>query len=120
MRLISINILCCRVKNCKGGEKSLELKVDKFEEVKKDLNREALLKMLDMMDWVLIVELSSIIKVNIPDNRPSEIDDDLMNMLHRLIFEIDILEGNLKCSSCDRLYPIIDGIPNLILDDKEI
>jgi uncharacterized protein YbaR (Trm112 family) len=30
--------------------------------------------------------------------------------------ELELVESTLVCSVCGRIYPIVDGIPNMVLD----
>ena len=39
--------------------------------------------------------------------------------LHRIVMEIEVLEGTLECPNCKRKYPIVNGIPNMILSEEE-
>jgi multifunctional methyltransferase subunit TRM112 len=47
-------------------------------------------------------------------------DETFLRRMHRILFEFDIVKGKLVCEDCGRVYPIVDGIPNLIMDDEEI
>lgn len=59
---------------------------------------------------------------NFPDMITDELkaDQDFLRRLHRMLFEFDITKGKLVCGDCERIYPVVDGIPNLIMDDDEI
>ena len=59
---------------------------------------------------------------NFPDFVTEELkaDQDFLKRLHRILFEFDIIKGKLVCADCGRIYPIVDGIPNLIMDEDEI
>ena len=39
--------------------------------------------------------------------------------LHKILLETEVIEGNLECPSCNRKYPIVNGIPNMILTEEE-
>jgi len=43
--------------------------------------------------------------------QPSQLARDL----HRLLMETCVLEGELKCASCDHVYAVKEGIPNFLL-----
>lgn len=47
-------------------------------------------------------------------------NEDFLKKLHRMLFEFDIIKGKLICADCGRVYPIVDGIANLIMDEDEI
>jgi uncharacterized protein YbaR (Trm112 family) len=40
--------------------------------------------------------------------------------MQRILYDTHIVEGCLVCPSCKREYPIVKGIPNMILEDSEI
>lgn len=47
-------------------------------------------------------------------------DNDFLQKLHHILLEIDIVEGNLECPETGRLFPITDGIPNMLLNEDEV
>lgn len=51
---------------------------------------------------------------------PEEMVDNLLYNLHKLLLEIRIIDGELKCSGCERVYPIQNKICNFVLRDDEI
>ena len=51
MRLISQNILCCRVNKCFGNNKSLNLFVEESKVVEKEFSKPMVLKMFSWMEW---------------------------------------------------------------------
>lgn len=59
---------------------------------------------------------------DIPAVQPENIGDNeaLLQKLHHLLFEIDVLEGQLECPETGRVFPITDGIPNMLLNEDEV
>lgn len=47
-------------------------------------------------------------------------DNDFLQKLHHVLMEIDIVEGNLECPETGRLFPISEGIPNMLLNEDEV
>jgi uncharacterized protein YbaR (Trm112 family) len=50
-----------------------------------------------------------------------------LRRLHRIMLDVmavvnqtHIIEGKLICLSCTREYPIVNGIPNMILTEREM
>ena len=72
-----------------------------------------------MVDYALVLSLAQHIKATVPASKEA-VDENSLRAVFRVIAEVDIVQGELGCESCGRKYPIVDGIPNLILDDKEI
>lgn len=56
--------------------------------------------------------------VEVPENIPT--DTDFLQKLHHVLLEIDIVEGSLECPETGRLFPITDGIPNMLLNEDEV
>lgn len=47
-------------------------------------------------------------------------DQDFLKQVHHILLEIDIIKGNLECPETGRLFPISDGIPNMLLNEHEV
>lgn len=66
------------------------------------------------------------IKVDLPDDIPAEQpvniagNAELLQKLHHLLMEIDVVEGQLECPETGRVFPITDGIPNMLLNEYEV
>ncbi len=58
----------------------------------------------------------------LPEQLPEDIEQNekALQALHKLLMEIVIEDGNLECTSCTRLYPIKQGIPNMVLREDEV
>ena len=56
----------------------------------------------------------------------TKVDDDIKKenefweYVHKVIYETLIIEGNLKCPNCQREFPIINGIVDMVLRDDEM
>jgi multifunctional methyltransferase subunit TRM112 len=47
-------------------------------------------------------------------------NDEILQFIHHILFEIEIEEGNLICQNCKREYPIKRGIVDMVLKEEEI
>lgn len=57
----------------------------------------------------------------LPSEAPTgELDEATVQNLHKVLFDIHIIEGNLICPDTGRKFPIKEGIPNMILHEDEI
>ena len=45
---------------------------------------------------------------------------DILQFLNHVLFEVAINTGELVCNNCGRIFPINDGVPNMILGDDEV
>ncbi|KAL7539648.1 hypothetical protein ACHAWF_006472 [Thalassiosira exigua] len=48
------------------------------------------------------------------------LDDATVGALHRVLFDVYLVEGWLVCPDTGRKFPVKDGIPNMILHEDEI
>jgi multifunctional methyltransferase subunit TRM112 len=47
-------------------------------------------------------------------------DEAVLVALHKILFDIHIIEGNLICPESGRKFPVKDGIPNMLLHEDEV
>lgn len=56
----------------------------------------------------------------LPEQLPEKLEDELKNELHRVLVCVEVIEGELKCPESGRIFPIRDGIPNMLTSANEI
>ena len=44
----------------------------------------------------------------------------MLQLLHKYLLEVDIEQGEMVCRNCSHVYPIKDGIPNMLLNESEV
>jgi len=49
-----------------------------------------------------------------------DLEESTLEILHHILFNVHILEGELICPDTGRKFPIKQGIPNMILHEDEI
>ena len=47
-------------------------------------------------------------------------DEELLSILHTLLLDTHVTEGELICGGCQRHYKIQQGIPNMRLNEDEV
>ncbi len=47
-------------------------------------------------------------------------DEQFRTDLHLLLVKRQVTEGQLQCAACERIYPIANGIPNMLLNETEV
>jgi len=57
---------------------------------------------------------------SLPPEQPEMIDDEFLKNLHHVLLEIHVEEGAMVCPNCHHVYPISNGIPNMLLAEHEI
>lgn len=58
----------------------------------------------------------------IPSEAPTNLadNDELLEKIHHLLMEIEIVEGELQCPESGRVFHIKNGIPNMLLNEDEV
>eukprot|EP00913_Durusdinium_trenchii_P009813 g9214.t1 len=58
---------------------------------------------------------------SLPEALPAspESDEEFLKALHTILFDLDLIEGQLICPESGRVFPVNDGIPNMLLNDDE-
>lgn len=81
--------------------------------------------MLPRLDWPTVKTAAE--SVGVAQDLPEELnlessanDPELLQKLHHLLLEIDIVEGQLQCPETGRIFPISRGIPNMLLNEDEV
>ena len=126
MKAITHNILVCNIKKCEESKKNfpfiiiankVENKVSPF-----DINLTKI--MYESLDKEALNEFCK--DLNIFKYDFTKVDDDVKKgnefweYVHKVIDETLIVEGNLKCPNCQREFPIINGIVDMVLRDDEM
>lgn len=59
--------------------------------------------------------------MTLPEEKPEEpISEELAQTLHTILFETYLKNGLMTCEGCGHVYPIRDGIPNMLLAEDEV
>uniref|UniRef100_A0A7S1FUJ5 Multifunctional methyltransferase subunit TRM112-like protein n=1 Tax=Corethron hystrix TaxID=216773 RepID=A0A7S1FUJ5_9STRA len=139
MRLLTHNFL---ISNVKGTEKGYPLKIEADDVVEEPspVNPAFIWKILPKLDWTVVrsASLSIADKVDppldaLPEERPrppgdypdelpnDEVEvDPVLKLVHRILMDVHVINGNLICPDTSRVFSIKDGIPNMVLHDDEL
>ncbi|KAI9507405.1 Trm112p-domain-containing protein [Russula earlei] len=122
VRLITHNLLACHAKGCTTNNFPLKLTDIKLALREADFNPDFLRGFLPRIEWDALVQASREIgDTSLPSERPGMLDDDLLKQLHRVLLEAGHShEGSMTCPNCGHVYPISNGIPNMLLAEHEI
>ncbi|EIW68863.1 hypothetical protein TREMEDRAFT_31192 [Tremella mesenterica DSM 1558] len=121
VRLITHNLLSCHVKNCTSNNfplvfSEVELVVRPVPE-----NQEFLKRFLPKLEWGALVETArSLGNESLPLIQPETLTDDQLKALHHVLLELHVEQGNMTCKGCGHVYPISNGIPNMLLAEHEV
>lgn len=87
-----------------------------------DFNPEFIVHILERLDWDAVVKVAKDLgNESIPSAKPEglepimEEDRAILNDLHTLLVETQIVEGKMICGNCEHVYHIKNSIPNFLL-----
>ncbi|KAH8990551.1 Trm112p-domain-containing protein [Lactarius akahatsu] len=110
VRLITHNLLACHAKGCTTNNYPLKFSNVKLALREADFNPDFLRGFLPRIEWDALVQAS----------RERCSTTDLLKQLHHVLLETHIDEGSMTCPNCGHVYPISNGIPNMLLAEHEI
>mmetsp|Transcript_3507 Transcript_3507/g.6401 ORF Transcript_3507/g.6401 Transcript_3507/m.6401 type:complete len:134 (+) Transcript_3507:77-478(+) len=133
MRLLTHNFLKSNVKGTENGY-PLSIEVTSIRCDESPVDKEFLLNLLPKVNYPALrtavqqvnphcdPPLSEIPEeLNVSDKDGNQnLDDTVIANLHRVLFDIYLVEGWLVCPDTGRKFPVKDGIPNMILHEDEI
>ncbi|KAH9176367.1 Trm112p-domain-containing protein [Lactarius sanguifluus] len=116
VRLITHNLLACHAKGCTTNNYPLKFSNVKLALREADFNPDFLRGFLPRIEWDALVQASREIgDLSLPLEQPEMLDDDLLKQLHH-----SAPRGSMTCPNCGHVYPISNGIPNMLLAEHEI
>lgn len=65
-------------------------------------------------------------QIGLTDHLPAEVPEDVavneefLQKLHHVLMEVEVVEGVLECPETGRIFPIQNGIPNMLLGENEV
>ncbi|KAL8882043.1 MAG: hypothetical protein Q9198_000885 [Flavoplaca austrocitrina] len=144
MKLLTVNFLTCAVKNCKSSAASFPLHFEdaELEQREIDYNPTFLSNILPRLDWDAIT--TTAVEVcqyqspssecseeysewacqlgftSLPTIKPegsfeTEDEQKVLQELHTLLMETEVIEGKMVCHNCGHEYRIKEGIANFLL-----
>ncbi|KAJ8585210.1 Trm112p-domain-containing protein [Rhizopogon salebrosus TDB-379] len=121
VRLITHNLLACHVKGCTTNNFPLVFQDVQVELQESEFNPDFVRNMLPRLEWTALVNAAQQVgDTSLPPEQPDMMDDDLLQKLHHVLMEIHVTDGAMVCQNCKHVYPISNGIPNMLLAEHEI
>lgn len=121
MKLITHNFLQSIVK---GVTKPYPLKIESTEHdsYEVDFSEANVKSMVGRLEYpALLSALKDIAyEHSLPTSLPENLDAELVKQLHHILFEVEVMEGDLVCPESGRKFPITRGIPNMLLTEEEV
>lgn len=123
MKLLTHNFLQCHVKGVKNGY-PLKIEAAKIEERDADYDPDFLRSMYKRIDWKAFLEGAHALGCG--EGLPSAVTDELlqddafMQKFHHALLEVCLEDGALICPETGRRFPVVNGIPNMLLNEDEV
>ncbi|XP_024139345.1 multifunctional methyltransferase subunit TRM112-like protein [Oryzias melastigma] len=122
MKLLTHNMLTSHVKGVTKGYplliKATEVKVNQL-----DFNPQFVSRMIPKLEWGALVQAAG--DLGYRQDLPGELvvdyeqNEEFLKKVHRVLLEVEVMEGSLKCPESGREFPITKGIPNMLLNEDE-
>ncbi|EEB09668.1 tRNA (guanine-N2-)-methyltransferase regulatory subunit Trm112 [Schizosaccharomyces japonicus yFS275] len=126
MKLLTANFLTCASKKCSSSPDAFPLNISdaKIAIQECEMNPEFIKNVMLRVEWPALVKTTQQLGNNtLPMEKPEltdESDELLFKSLHNVLLETEITEGKMTCGSCGHVYPIVEGIPNMLLSETEV
>ncbi|KAJ3330597.1 hypothetical protein HDU76_005287 [Blyttiomyces sp. JEL0837] len=121
MRLVTHNMLMCHVKGCSGDNFPLRIEEAELDSIEAEFNEGFMRRLVTKIEWNALVKTAFSLGVDqLPEVPPESIDEEFLRRLHRVLMETMVKEGRMVCNGCGHIYPIHDGIPNMLLQEDEV
>ena len=86
-----------------------------------EFNPDFVKHMLPKLDWAVFRDAARTLGApTLPDAAPEVPDDAFLKAVHTALMDVHVKNGKLECPKCARQYPIVNGIPNLLLHPDEV
>ncbi|KAJ3040549.1 hypothetical protein HDV00_010729 [Rhizophlyctis rosea] len=113
-------MLQCHAKGCTSNNFPLRIEEAELEAAEADFNEDFMRRMTSRLEWGALVQTAGSLGIALPETLPEEPDEEFLKKLHNVIMETRVKEGRMVCNGCGHVYPIKDGIPNMLLQDNEV
>jgi multifunctional methyltransferase subunit TRM112 len=110
MKILTHNMLQCHAKKCNGFP--LTLTATKTSTTNIDFNPVFLDKLASKLDFNALQ--STVASLGLSCN----LDD--KKELHSVLLEFEVEEGRMDCPTCHHEFPIVNGIPNMLLNENQV
>ncbi|PRP88200.1 hypothetical protein PROFUN_04023 [Planoprotostelium fungivorum] len=118
MRILSHNMLQCIVKGCGAANYPLRLNGEAVHK-ESEYNEDFIKHMMSKIDYPALYQASQDVKIDLPSSLPEDYldNEEFLKKIHDVTH---IEEGGLYCNNCKRIYPIKNGIVNMLLNENEV
>ncbi|XP_030074935.1 multifunctional methyltransferase subunit TRM112-like protein [Microcaecilia unicolor] len=122
MKLLTHNLLTSHVKGVLRGY-PLIIQANEVKVSNVDFNQSFVARMIPKLEWSALIQAADSLGhlSDLPQELISdyESNEDFLRKVHHVMLEVEVIEGTLKCPESGREFPIIRGIPNMLLHEEE-
>lgn len=104
----------CNAKKC--GQYPLTLSAEKVEELQVEYNDAFMKGILEKIEYHVVVQQAKLLNIPLPDS----IEECNLELLHKVLVGIEVIQGTMVCDKCSHIFNITDGIPNMLLNPNEV
>ncbi|TPX55490.1 hypothetical protein PhCBS80983_g05268 [Powellomyces hirtus] len=115
-------MLQCHAKSCPQGQSyPLAIRNAELEQLDAEFNADFVTRLMPKLDWAVLRKTAFELGVaELPAEIPTEPTQADLQLIHKVALETRIKEADMVCNGCGHVYPIKDGVPNMLLQDHEI
>ncbi|KAJ3105330.1 hypothetical protein HDU97_008227 [Phlyctochytrium planicorne] len=111
----------CNVKGCSTDNFPLRIEEAELESLEAEFNEAFLRRFMVKLSWPALVQTAFVLGLDqLPQDLPEEVDEALLRRVHMIIMETEVKSGRMICPGCGHVFPIKDGIPNMLLQENEV
>ena len=119
MRILTHNMMVC----LKCDHFPLTIKATNKSENEQEENLDFIKHMLSKLDYSALKSAANDLEIaGLPDTLPDNVFENTaaLQSLHKLLMEVVVVDGELVCPNCQRIYPVKNKIPNMVLREDEV
>ena len=120
MKLFTHNLMKCNAKKCTNNY-PLKINPTKTETQPSSFNIDFMAKFLKKVDVTALMAGAKdlgVLKADYSALKEEDVSNvELMRELFGLLFEVVLVDGELVCNGCGLVYPVRNGIADMVIDD---
>ncbi|KAI8619038.1 hypothetical protein BC830DRAFT_1165682 [Chytriomyces sp. MP71] len=106
---------------CATDNFPLRIEEAKLEQVEVEFSEDFCRRLINKLDWPAFVQTAFALGVEqLPEKLPESVDVEFLQRIHKIALETKLKAGRMVCNGCSHVYPITDGIPNMLLQETEV
>lgn len=108
-------MLMCNKKGIKNGY-PLKIVATKVKIVEMEMNQELVRKLITKLDMEAFRGALADLELKVPEQDTQA----YLQEMHHVLLQVHVIEGKLVCPESGRVFPISNGIPNMLLREDEV